>query len=367
MSKDDVVTEDAAVETTDSDAVPSDDAIEAKIRETMGLEDEDDAEMEAILRGEDPKETDEGDSKDSEDDSDSEEVEDEGDEKPDTDDDPEEEPTEEDKPEPGPELDEKTLNAAKMMGIPADDVAALAKQGEYGERMLERIRASATNQGRAWSENGRLKQQLAKLETPEPETAEDGSPKEPESEPAVEKFRAEDWGEEDANRLNALAAKANKADELETELNRVLEYVDKQEEREAAAEVGKFFDGLDGKTYADFGAGSSLSESEVQARGEVVDKAVELIAGAEYAGKTLDYQTALQQALLLVRPDAQTKAVRRDLKEKVVKRKKGITARPTPRRTTKPKKDGEQEAMDALRDLAASRPEVARFFDRNSD
>ena len=226
------------------------------------------------------------------------------------------------------------ISAAKRFGLSEEDYQAL---GEKGKDFAARLAKTQSDIGRRYSELGRA--ESAARDAPEVK-----------SEPTIEKFEhtfSEDiYGPEEAAALTQLATSFNR-------MQAMMEGVHKSSKAAEAAETERaadaFFVSLDTKTYPEFGEGRGAEldrdGSELEARNRVFDKAVQLSLGHERAtGIPMDFEDALQQALLIEAPNAQVETARRNARD----RRKHAVPRPDKNRSTRRPMSSDEKTMAAL-------------------
>jgi len=277
-----------------------------------------------------------------------------------------EDSTEDDDAEDDAGLDSKTLNALKSAKLDAAEIAELAKKNPEVMPLVNAIREMRTREGKAYGTSGRKDAEITELKAQlEEAQAQRTKPKEDSEEPDESDagdeeaiFDPDIYGEEPAKALTAMQSEMK---ELRAERDETRQFIQTQQERQQAERLDKFFAGLDGQMYPEFGDGkfSDLRDSdpdapEFAAMQKVVRLAVRQQDGAAKNGEELSDREALDDALHLYNPDAKTKAATRVIARKVKKRSKQLSARPTRRSGGPPSKAAKYDKLNAELDKAAA-------------
>ena len=241
-----------------------------------------------------------------------------------------------------PTYSDKELNAAKRFGFSAEDLTDL---GDKGAGLAAKLVDASSNLGRKYAEIGRASQKLSA------ESA--GVPKDGPKEAPELKFEPEEWGEDQAGKLNGLVKQFTT---MKDRLAEVSKFYQEGADRQFMAEVDVIFKGLDVKVYPELGSGATkdLAEDtpEHEARQRLMGKAAEILQGYELVhGESMDMTTAFQEALAIQYPDA----THRKRAGQVEARSKQRTIRPTQRRSSRDFGSPEEKAEAKAREYDKSK------------
>jgi len=226
------------------------------------------------------------------------------------------------------------VNAAKQFGMSEDDLNAL---GEKGKDFAARLVKTSSDIGRRYSELGRGEKAAR--------TVPEATPPEPPKK-LEHTFDPEVYPAKDAEFLGSLVNEVNVMREMMAGFQKSSQAAQLAEsERTADA----FFASLDAKAYPQFGEGRGTgldrNGPEMMARNKVWDTANEIALGRQLAsGTPMDFEEALQRALLIEAPDAQVETARRNAED----RRKHQVPRPNKNRSTRTAPTGDEKAMDAM-------------------
>jgi len=237
----------------------------------------------------------------------------------------------------------------KARGWSDDEISAFWGQNpEMAAKVFERVHTSRNAELTEWARLGReAKKQHGLLPDPSvdaPETK--PQPKATEGvlpggfQPLDAKVLAEQGGIE----LPVAEALVGPINELVGQFNQVLPIVRQNVEStknsaQAALQqvVDGFFGGDDMQSFAEFyGDGERLTDDQLAKRGEVLETADALVAGATLQGRGLTVPEALTMAHDMVAIEHRDQIARRDLKKKVRRRAKGLSLRPSQRKAKPP-------------------------------
>jgi len=341
--------------------------VEAKFKEVYGSKVEDDEPDDTPEEEDEEAAEGEDDSQDESDDAppaESKDTEPEGDEVSDEEED--EDSPDDEEAEDEPDIDPKLLAAAKAGRLSDEDARKLAKDNPNA---LEALRSLHVSQSTAFSKYGRTNQQNEVLSQENADlkaklaqlSSEDDSDVPDESFEGGLKFDPETYTMEDAKRLTDMA---DKVDRFEA-------YFQEQQQRQAVETIDQFFDGLDKELYPQFGNTKYSSFEEDSPEWQAIDAirqeaAIQQKVAADF-GTQMSDSDALNRAILIHNPDAPTTAAKKDLKKKVKRRSKQVTARPTRRETPAKKKTGMETLHSRLDQWGAEHPEAASLVSTEED
>jgi hypothetical protein len=118
--------------------------------------------------------------------------------------------------------------------------------------------------------------------------------------------------------------------------------------------VNSFFASDDMKNFRDFYGetkslmADDLSPGHAANRQAVINEAVDIFAGAEFLGRDMSIEKALEMAHLKIAAPYLPQVVRRDIMAKAKKRSKGLTLKPSSSKTSAPKGKGEKPTGEQL-------------------
>ena len=200
--------------------------------------------------------------------------------------------------------------------------------------VFEKVHVSRNEELSQWAALGRAHRAI-------PEASAVVAPK-PTEKPAltaidVEALVAQSGGSEEV--IRAFADPLNRVIE---QLNQVVPHVQRSVEDAKAraqetlgAQVEAFFGRDDAKPFsAVFGeSAKNLTAEQLAARGQVLEQADALMAGALLQGRKLAVEEALEMGFDIVTSDQKIQAARSELRKSVKKRAKGLTLKPSARRS----------------------------------
>ncbi len=127
---------------------------------------------------------------------------------------------------------------------------------------------------------------------------------------------------------------------------------------EAKVAVDQFFADPTLKPYADFyGEGKDadkLTHGQMKHRWEMLEMADVIIRGAVAQGLDMEFGEAMEKAHMLVSDSVREKAIRSDLKAKIVKRGKGLTLKPSSSKKAVADKDGPKSSEQLEAEVGAT-------------
>jgi len=238
--------------------------------------------------------------------------------------------------------------AAKHQGWSDDDIAALHKANPaLAEKTFAKLYDSTNKLSREFSAIGRAKLQAKKAQPAkteptgtEPKKSEfkkidiDKLRKDYDNDPIVELVaQMQDQFEQLHSKLDKEPAKTEETPAIsEQELRAKI-----QEEAAMEQQIEQFFNADDLKQYKEFYGDlpknarnwDILSTQQKTNRWEVLQRADEILIGAEAQGREMGIDEALKLAHLIISEPMREKVIRENIKAKVVKRQKSLTLKPT--------------------------------------
>ena len=224
-------------------------------------------------------------------------------------------------------LPNSLIQAGYRSGLTDDDILAL---GDGAEAALTRVKDRVDKASALLGERGRQLQAEGESKVDKPPLLEFGT----EDEDLLGK---ETLGKIETSHAGLDVRLAN----LEmADTKRRQEYVD--------STVDGFFDGK-AEEYPEFGKAKTLTDIELIKRQQIANKAFDIQAGAQFYGRSLPLNPALEQAFSIYESDNVKVKERTKLVSQVKSRSEQITIRPTKRKTEVKFSSKREKAMDSYR------------------